>query len=336
MPTSTFSRDGQEFVSENRGREVEGSLQKILRWGIEAPGGRGGRRGMPASLITTALLGEQSHVVAILDQSLADDPSASGRERLTEALQALAEDPRFKQVVNAVQAKEDEAFTTTGRRRTGRGSPWADLREQRERAEADKRDIRAQVDESNAAHERLRQLSEQLLAARAEEERLSSALKLHRRREAAEQEHSAAQAEFDRIERIIERLADNEQALQAAAARETLLDADHRQLANAARDLAAKAEAAREALRELETGAGEQQRRIREQDAEKRQLAIKAERKEAQERYAEALAALSAAEKIKELQQALGTLESERRQQVQARRGRTRRKRRGPRRHSRA
>ena len=28
--------------------------------------------------------------------------------------QAAAEDPRFKQVVNAVQAKVDEAFTATG------------------------------------------------------------------------------------------------------------------------------------------------------------------------------------------------------------------------------
>lgn len=305
-----FSRDGKEFQAEHRGREVEGSLQEILRWGIEAPGGRGGRRGMPSSLITTALLGEQSDVVAILHQSLADDPNASGRERLTEALQALAEDPRFKQVVNAVQAKVDEAFTATGRKRIGRGSPWADLRERREQAAARERDIRQQVDESHGARERVEQLSEQLLDARAEQERLTEALKLRRQREAAEQAHSAAQTRFEHVERVVKQLADNEQAVEEATATVAQLDADRTQLEAASNELASKAEAARERVRELETGAGEQQRRIREQEAENRQLAIKAEKRENLDRYAEALEGLGVARKIGELQKALKALES--------------------------
>ena len=305
-----FSRDGKEFQAEHRGREVEGSLQQILRWGIEAPGGRGGRRGMPSSLITTALLGEQRDVVAILNQSLANDPNASGRERLTEALQALAEDPRFKQVVNAVQAKVDEAFTATGRKRIGRGSPWADLRERREQAAARERDIRQQVDESHGAKERVEQLSEQLLDARAEQERLAEALKLRRQRDAAEQALSAAQAAFDHVERVVRQLAENEQAAEEAAKTVAQLDADRARLEAASNELASRAEAARERVRELETGAGEQQRRIREQETEKRQLALKAEKREHLDRYAEALEGLRVAGKIKEFQEALDALES--------------------------
>ena len=223
-----FSRDGQEFQAEHRGREVEGSLQEILRWGIEAPGGRGGRRGMPSSLITTALLGEQSDVVSILHQSLADDPNASGRERLTEALQALAEDPRFKQVVNAAQAKVDEAFTATGRKRTGRGSPWADLRERRENAAARERDIRQQVDASQGAREQVEQLGEQLFDARAETERLAEALKRRHQRDAAEQACKEAQAAFERVQGIVTQLAENEQAVEAAAANATKLETETR------------------------------------------------------------------------------------------------------------
>ena len=290
-----FSRDGQQFQAEHRGREVEGSLQQILRWGIEAPGGRGGRRGMPSSLITTALLGEQSDVVGILNRNLADDPSASGRERLTEALQALAEDPRFKQVVDAVQAKVDEAFTATGRKRTGRSSPWAHLNEQREIAATREGNIRQQVDESHGARERLEQLSEQLFDARAEVERLGNALTQHQERHAAEQAHRAAQATFERVQRIFKQLRDNEKAVEEAAATAARLDAERGRLDKAMSELAAEAKAARERVRELESGAEEQQRRLREQEAENRRLAIKAKHTEHDDRVAkaEALAAVA-------------------------------------------
>ena len=113
------SRDGEHFDVDARGREVDGKLQEILRWGIEAPGGKG-RRGMPSSLIATALLSDQSDVEAILGQSLADDADDSGRDRLTEALHALAEDPRFKQIVDVVQARRStRSFTRTGRKALG-------------------------------------------------------------------------------------------------------------------------------------------------------------------------------------------------------------------------
>ena len=306
-----FSRDGQQFQAEHRGREVEGSLQEILRWGIEAPGGRGGRRGMPSSLITTALLGEQSDVVGILHQSLADDPNASGRERLTEALQALAEDPRFKQVVNAVQAKVDEAFTATGKKRTGRGSPWADLRERRENAVARERDIRQQVAASQGAREQVGQLGEQLFDARAETERLADALQRRRQREAAQQACKDAQARFERVQGIVTQLAENEQAVEAATATAAQLDADRAKLETELNALAPQAEAAKARVQELESGAEEQQRRLREQEAENRRLALDAEDKAHQNRVAEAGRLASLASEIEAATKTADRLEGE-------------------------
>ncbi len=283
-----FSRDGIEFSAEGKGREVDGALQNILRWGIEAPGGRGGRRGMPSSLITTALLGDQSDVAAILEQNLDDDPNTSGRERLTEALQALAEDPRFKQVVATVQTKVDEAFTTTGRKRTGRGSPWASLREQRENTAAREREIRQQVDESAGVRTNVENLGEQLLAAGAEAERLTAALSHHRQRKAAEQELEAAQAVLARAESAFRQLADNERSVAAANQRIQQLEAEHDAHQQALAALTAQLEAARERVRELESGANEQHRQLREQAAENRHLKLVQEKTAHDRRVAEA------------------------------------------------
>ena len=273
-----FSKDGEDFAAESRGREVDGTLQNLLRWGIEAPGGRGGRRGMPSSLISTALLGEQSDVVAILDQNLNDDPDASGRDRLTEALQALAEDPRFKQVVDAVQERVDEAFTATGRKRTGRGSPWANLREQRENAAIRERDIRQQVDESAGVRSQVEDLSGRLFDARAEAERLTTSLTRRRQRTAAEQRLAVAESEFAAVETAHAQLAANQQAVAVARERRDQLEAEHETLARALATTKPKVEAARDQLRELESGADEQQRRLREQEAENQRLTLTQER----------------------------------------------------------
>ena len=199
------SRDGEDFVTDARGREVDGKLQELLRWGIEAPGGRG-RRGMPSSLITTALLPDQSEVEAILGRSLADDADASGRDRLTEALHALAEDPRFKQMVDIVQARVDEAFTPTGQKRRGKGSPWRGLADDRRRADEWEREVRRQSDETAGVRARIDEVGRQLFDARAERERLVAAIALNDARVAAETTFEAAEERFVAAESAIGRL----------------------------------------------------------------------------------------------------------------------------------
>jgi DNA repair exonuclease SbcCD ATPase subunit len=124
------SPDGSSFHEEERGRATDRRLRELLRWGIELPGGKGQSRGLPDSFLSQVLLGSQSDVPLLLERSLADDRDGSGREGLHEALQALAQDPVFKRVLDAAQAKVDAAFTPTGRRKTGQSSPFAQLKDQ--------------------------------------------------------------------------------------------------------------------------------------------------------------------------------------------------------------
>ena len=313
-----FSRDGRTFSQEGRGREVDGALQDVLRWGIEPPGGRSGRRGMPASFITTALLGEQSAIDAILATSLADDPNASGRDRLTEALQAMAEDPRCKQVLAAVQARVDEAFTATGRRRGGRGSPWSRLREDRVAAERRARDVRQQVEESEAARARAHRLQQEVLAAEAEAERAArerTTAGIAQRRRAARE--AAAQALAEAQERLRQAQAQvrmRDERTAAAAAAEEEAAALRESLAAAERvvaEVAPRAAAARERVRQLETGDAEQGRRLREQEAENRRLKL-------QQQAAELAARGERAQKLAALEDAVAGADAEIRERGQA------------------
>ena len=44
-----FSKDGVTFGQDVKGREVDGRLRELLRWGIEGPGGRARTKGLPDS-----------------------------------------------------------------------------------------------------------------------------------------------------------------------------------------------------------------------------------------------------------------------------------------------
>ena len=288
-----FSRDGIDFNLHGKGREVDGELQDILRWGIETPGGRGRAR-VPESFITTALLGEQDGVTAILDRSLAADPDSSGRERLTEALQAMAEDPRLKEIIASVQAKVDEAYTGTGRRRTGRASPWSVLREQRTAAEERARNVSQQVEESEGARLRIQTLHAELLQAQAADERHRAALEQQQKHAKAAQNLAAAEAEVDRIQKLIDRRDVNAVALASARKRVSKWEKARCETQQSARALAPQLAAARERVRELETGADEQERRLREEEATNRRLKLDNRQERFQQKVARAeqLAAL--------------------------------------------
>ena len=122
------SRNGIDFSSESKGREVDGRLREILRWGI-APPGKGAQRGMPESFLSTALFAEQDRVDAIFEHTLAKDLDETGKKRLSEVLQAMAEDPVFRNVLAKAQECVDLAFNKTGGRKTGKNAPWPRLRE---------------------------------------------------------------------------------------------------------------------------------------------------------------------------------------------------------------
>ena len=133
------SRDGVDFHNFKRGREVDGQLSEILQWGLAPPGGKGRPKGMPMTFLSTALLAEQDHVGAIFEQPLTGDSDESGKKLLIEALQAAAEDPLYKKVLDKVQERVDIAFSSTGKKKGGQNSLWTRMREAIRRKEEEVR-----------------------------------------------------------------------------------------------------------------------------------------------------------------------------------------------------
>jgi energy-coupling factor transporter ATP-binding protein EcfA2 len=120
------SKDGTSFTVDLKGRQVEEKVRGLLGWGIPAPGGKTGPRGLPNSFLANALLSAQTDVDAILGESLADDLDASGKLRLTKALATLAQDPVLKKVLDTAQHEVDACFTPQGRRKRGQTSKFTE------------------------------------------------------------------------------------------------------------------------------------------------------------------------------------------------------------------
>ena len=116
------SRNGRDFDEVERGRKVDGRLREILRWGIPEPGGTGGTKGLPSSFLATALLSPQEDVGAVLRNSLQGDSTATGKEQIAAALQAVAQDPLFIALLRETQARRDAAYTDKGAKKTAKGS----------------------------------------------------------------------------------------------------------------------------------------------------------------------------------------------------------------------
>jgi energy-coupling factor transporter ATP-binding protein EcfA2 len=166
------SPDGSSFHEEEKGRAVDRRLRELLRWGIEAPGGKGAARGLPESFLSHVLLGAQGDVPDILERSLESDRDGSGKERLYEVLSALSQDPTFKRVLEAAQAKVDAAFTPTGRRKTGQNSPLSPIKEQITLLGQEFERLEQQRRESEEVQQRIASFDEQRLALEAQIESL--------------------------------------------------------------------------------------------------------------------------------------------------------------------
>jgi DNA repair exonuclease SbcCD ATPase subunit len=154
------SKNGQAFTKEASGRQVDDKLRTLLRWGLNRPGGRGAPHGLPVSFMTQVLLAEQDDVRKILFKStLADDEEESGRLRLTQALGALAQDPLFKRVLDEAQTQVDRAFTSTGKRKRGVGSPFRDVATKTEELQQQRDELASKVRDTELAETRLTQLA---------------------------------------------------------------------------------------------------------------------------------------------------------------------------------
>jgi chromosome segregation ATPase len=220
-----WSNDGTSWSVQEEGRGVDGHLRSLLRWGLAAPGGRGGAHGFPKSFLATVLLGEQAVPYRLLSQSLDGDAEDTGKTRLIEALQAMATDPLYQQVLLEAQERVDEAFTAKGKRSTRKGSPFervtAEIKARRETSEQ----LTAQVAESDAVVSRLGDLSvrrDRAMTERAEAarvvERIDAALAQAQERATLQAEVDAAAAALQEIQRNQQEMARLQAALSEAKA----------------------------------------------------------------------------------------------------------------------
>ena len=290
-----FSRDGTDFAQEAKGRDVDGKVRDTLRWGLDRPGGKGRKKGFGKSFLSTTLLAEQDAVKEVLNRGLDDDPDESGKQRLVDALQALAQEPVFRKVLAATQQKVDEAYTSTGQKSQRRGSPWMELRTQRQAAEKRRADIGSQARNSEGARHQVEELRDALNEAQSrldEREgrraRLESAWSQQQAREDVQAEIFAAIAERDRIQALHDQLVEVTTAREGAEAAVRSAKTALEKSTGEQRATAESLHAARERLSGLESSSTEQARKIRKQEIDKtllenenRQRAVEQRRKEA-------------------------------------------------------
>lgn len=154
------SKNGQDFDDVERGRKVDAKLREILRWGIPEPGGAGGGKGLPKSFLSTALLSTQADVTALLQDSLQDDPTGTGKEQIAAALQAVAQDPLFVALLRNTQARRDEAYTDKGAKKTAKGSVFKAAADRLNEARDEKERLQRIVADSEGAEKQLRNLND--------------------------------------------------------------------------------------------------------------------------------------------------------------------------------
>jgi len=198
-----YSKDGSSFATDAKGREVDGKLRALLRWGIPSPGGKGSPHGLPESFLAKVLLAEQTEVDDILARSLAADRDETGKLRLTSALSALAQDPTLKRVIDAAQEQVDRFYSANGKRRAGAKSPFKEAADQVARWQAELDALQKREADSRLTEDRVSTLREGrttlVLAAAAAKEAVQVASERWQRAQA----RSVVQAELGKAEEAL-------------------------------------------------------------------------------------------------------------------------------------
>lgn len=291
-----FSKDGLSFAKEANGRQVDEKVRALLRWGIGQPGGKGAGRGVPDSFLTNVLLGNQFDVAAILDHGLAEDAHESGRERLNEALQALAQDPVFKRILDVALEQVDLAFTSTGQRSRRKGSPFIQVTDEIRELQARQRELQTKLNETVSAEEGLRRLHGELDGISVELAEAEEHLRVVQDAAAQAAARAAVEAESaiacGALATVRQELAEIDEAARDVEALRVQLAAADTKLVEATQAAALAAqtrEAALQRLQEVASESGAQARQLAQQQLENDRL-------RAEGRRTELVASLAAAE----------------------------------------
>ncbi len=284
-----LSRDGVSFNLEETGRAVDGRVRELLSWGAGSPGGKRRATGWPDTFLSTALIGSQDEVSAILKQGLEGDLDESGKDLLARSLQAIAESPVFRRVLGAAQTKVDQAFTATGQKKRAKGSPWVESRGRIKLRREHLEKIRRLGDDSSAAKLKMEELKTQLQqtehrhrVAEAELQQIETARSRQEARVAAERTLAAATTERDRILGLLKAITTTQAEIDQA--KNDLSCAEEAKKVAETELLAAQAEhkQAQQRILDLESDDAEQKRKIRRQEIEKKLLELEGKRKDSQ------------------------------------------------------
>jgi len=302
-----WSNDGESFSLEQKGAGVDAKLRQLLGWGVAEARARGSR-GFPTSFLATVLLGPQAAPSSVLGRSLEDDPSETGRLRLTEALQALAQDPRFKEVLDEAQRKVDEAFTPLGKPKKGKASPLTPVRQEIDALETRLREEVSRVHDSDGVREQILRTeaarTEAIVARDEADAGLRRARAAHEQGQArtrAEAQEQQARDAYEAARAVAAEKRQWEEAVQrhlglrpaAEAALERARQSDQE-----AAQVLARTEAA---LRAIEEG-GDAQAKLARQGLETRKLELRAEHERTHAQLRRVEDALRLAVKLEELE----------------------------------
>lgn len=293
-----FSRDGVDFTNECRGRDVDGKLREILRWGV-APPGKGAPKGMPDSFLVNVLFAEQDRVEAIFEYALGKDGDDTGKKRLSEVLQAMAEDPVFRHVLDRAQAHVDEAYKKDGAKKSGKNAPWTAYRDAIRRAEQEHQRAQDELKETEAIEAQLQELRERRLQIVEGFERARSQLQIVERDKKTYELRREIEARLNDCDARLKAIVDALATVSAAEKRQNELAArvveqlEQEQKAGAAKRASeALVEQASEALARLRSDDRIRERQLKQVEFEKRLTELRAE----QERNAGALERIRAVE----------------------------------------
>ncbi|HWB79127.1 MAG TPA: AAA family ATPase, partial [Nannocystaceae bacterium] len=245
------SRDGSVWAKQEERRAVDAELRKMLGWGVREPGGKGAPKGLPRSFLTTALLGRPNEHEAVFTADLVADSDGSGRDRLAEALQTLAEDPLFKRMLTTAQHQVDAVKLADGTYSRRRESPIVKIGERIKLLQQEHEQLMNALQESQgveaAVRGHLERRAELTVAVEAARHELAELDALHlaglRMREADER----AQAARRRVDELDALLAKRDALATEAATLQAAIAEAERAVANAELELHSASAREREA-----------------------------------------------------------------------------------------
>lgn len=203
-PRSTLERADLAPASAYRpvvdGRGVDGELRKLLAWGVPGPALRGQTR-KASSFLVTAFLGRQGAAAEIFEASLASDGDATGRASVTQAVGALARDPKVEALLEKLRPRVALSFGESGQLRRANDTP-----------------VKKASDALQQAEQELQRLKEKDDAAARIAARLAQCV----------QEHDVRVAELEARRSMRDAL---RAAAEAASARAALMDGEQRVVA---------------------------------------------------------------------------------------------------------